>query len=702
MSTLIPPPSKKQKRDAQQPRDVEIIPTDLPNVLIKFQASDTGESIGGSIRVPGAITELQLEELLNQLNGTSDDPVPYTFSLETEKDLVDIKNNLYTSVLKPGLKTTEDFMTLVYTPRAIFKVQPVTRASATITGHGSTILAAQFAPNTSDSLVTGAGDSTARIWDCNTQTIKKTLNGHSNWVLCVQWSPKGDVIATGSMDSTIRLWDAKNGECLGTLTGHGKWITYLSWEPIHMVEPGKKPRLVSSSKDGSIKIWDTGSMRCLMTMSGHSSSVSCVKWGGLGLIYSASHDKTIRVWDAKDGKCLQVLKAHAHWVNHLALSTDYALRVGAFDYKSETPKDEKDEQERAKKNFEKVAKSGGKLVERLVTASDDFTMFLWEPSKSNKPLCRMTGHQKLVNHVSFSPDGRYVSSASFDNSIKLWDGRDGKFIATFRGHVAPVYQTSWSSDCRLLVSCSKDTTLKVWDVKTRKLMSDLPGHLDEIYTVDWSVDGKRVASGGKDKTVLAALLPEFGIGYKGQLPWSLKQEMKYFRKLTTTTIDPTKKNAVIMGRKTYHSIPPKFRPLKNRINIVLTRNVEQLSEEMKDELDTNHELLRISNSLPDILDNLKTTDNIEEIFIIGGAEVYNQLMCDNHDIIDSIYLTEIENDKKLEMDAFFNLNKSIWIKSEETKLTEYLQKKELHEEFQLNDNKENEFSYSFTLWEKKH
>ncbi|OUT22645.1 hypothetical protein CAS74_002390 [Pichia kudriavzevii] len=484
MSTLVPPQSKRQKREAQQPREVDIIPSDLPNVLVKFQASDTGESVGSSIRVPGAITEKQLEELLNELNGNSDDPVPYTFSLETENDLVDIKDNLYTSVLKPGLKTTEDFMTLVYTPRAIFKVKPVTRSSATITGHGSTILASQFAPNTSDKLVTGAGDSTARIWDCNTQTIQKTLSGHSNWVLCVQWSPRGDVIATGSMDSTIRLWDAKTGSCLATLLGHTKYISYLCWEPIHLVKPGMKPRLLSGSKDGSIKIWDTGAMRCLMTMSGHASTVSCVKWGGLGYIYSASHDKTIRVWDGNDGKCTQILKAHAHWVNHLALSTDSVLRLGAFDHTGEEPKSEEDEKERARKNFEKVAKIGGKLVERLVTASDDFTMFLWEPTKSSKPIY-----------------GRYVTSSSFDNSIKLWDGRDGKFIATFRGHVAPVYQTSWSSDCRLLVSCSKDTTLKVWDVKTRKLMSDLPGHQDEIYTVDWSVDGKRVASGGKDKTV---------------------------------------------------------------------------------------------------------------------------------------------------------------------------------------------------------
>ncbi|GMF00643.1 unnamed protein product [[Candida] boidinii] len=172
--------------------------------------------------------------------------------------MVDIKDDLYTSVLKPGIKTTEDFMTLVYTPRAVFKVKPVTRSSGTISGHGATILAAQFAPNTSSKLVTGAGDSTARIWDCNTQTIQHTLSGHSNWVLCVNWSPEGDVIATGSMDNTIRLWDSKTGKPIGdALKGHSKWISSLSWEPIHLVEPGSKPRLVSASKDGTIKIWDT-------------------------------------------------------------------------------------------------------------------------------------------------------------------------------------------------------------------------------------------------------------------------------------------------------------------------------------------------------------------------------------------------------------------------------------------------------------
>ena len=63
--------------------------------------------------------------------------------------------------------------------------------------------------------------------------------------------------------------------------------------------------------------------------------------------------------------------------------------------------------------------------------------------------------------MQFSPDGRWLVSASFDKAIKLWDGLKGTFVATLRGHVGPVYQVAWSADSRLFVSGSKDSTLKV-------------------------------------------------------------------------------------------------------------------------------------------------------------------------------------------------------------------------------------------------
>ena len=92
---------------------------------------------------------------------------------------VDVNSDLYTDILHPGHKTTEDLITLSYTPQAVFRVRAVTRCTGTIAGHGAPILAAQFSPRISARLVTGSGDCTARIWDCLTSTPMMTLEGKS-------------------------------------------------------------------------------------------------------------------------------------------------------------------------------------------------------------------------------------------------------------------------------------------------------------------------------------------------------------------------------------------------------------------------------------------------------------------------------------------------------------------------------------------
>lgn len=222
---------------------------------------------------------------------------------------------------------------------------------------------------------------------------------------------------------------------------------------------------------------------------------------GCWQIYTSSHDKTIKVWDASTGTLVSTLSGHAHWVNHLALSTDFVLRTSYHDHTRKVPPSMEEKLAKAKARFEKAASANGEIVERLATASEDCTLFLWTPLTSNKPVTRMTGHQKQINQVCFSPDGALLASAAWDNHVKLWSARDGKFLFTLRAHVGPVYMASFSADSRLLASCSKDTTLKVWDMRTGKLKEDLPGHKDQVFALDWSPDGERVGSGGADKQV---------------------------------------------------------------------------------------------------------------------------------------------------------------------------------------------------------
>jgi len=292
----------------------------------------------------------------------------------------------------------------------------------------------------------------------------------------------------------------------------------MCWEPQH--RNARCDRLATASKDKGCRVWNVRTMKCELHITGHTDSVECVRWGGEGLLYTGSRDRTIKVWAVEaphvsggKAKLVRTLQGHAHRINALALSCDYACRSGAFDHTGTRPADAAAAQAKALARYREAR--GGR-PERLVSCSDDFTLFLWEPAVGKRPVTRMTGHQQLVNHILFSPDGRFVASASFDKKVKVWDGYTGQFLATLTGHVAAVYRVCWSPDSRYLVSASKDSTLKLWDApvsnrggggkrseRTQKgrARGTLPGHADEVYALDWSPNGQIVASGGKDRVV---------------------------------------------------------------------------------------------------------------------------------------------------------------------------------------------------------
>ncbi|GFR44734.1 hypothetical protein Agub_g6062 [Astrephomene gubernaculifera] len=479
-------PPKKMARREQAANQKDAAPTDV-SIIIQFQSS-TGDDTGPQLDIPHNVTPAQLEVLLNGLLN-NEEKLPYSFYIEEQELLGELGGHLAAHKI-----SVEKALRVVYQPQAVFRVRPVARCTASIPGHSESILSVNFSP-CGTQLASGSGDTTVRFWDLNTQLPKHECKGHRNWVLVVSWSPDARYVASGDMDGAILLWEpAKGAGSVGACSGHGKWITSMAWEPAHKALPSQ--RFVSGSKDNTIKVWDASTRRCLLSMSNHSQLVTAVKWGGEGLIYSASRDCTISAWDDRDGKLVRVFKGHGHWVNTLALSSEYALRTGAFDHTGKAPEELEAARQRA---AERYAEATGGRPERLVSGSDDFTLCLYEPSTNKTPLARMTGHVQLINQVVFSPDGRLILSASFDKSVKLWCGLRGTFLATLRGHVGPVYQVAWSSDSRMFVSGSKDSTLKVWDARTRKLKVELPGHSDEVFSVDWSPDGGSVASGGRDK-----------------------------------------------------------------------------------------------------------------------------------------------------------------------------------------------------------
>jgi len=121
-------------------------------------------------------------------------------------------------------------------------------------------------------------------------------------------------------------------------------------------------------------------------------------------------------------------------------------------------------------------------------------------------------------------------------------------------------------------------------------------------------------------SAIVAMDEERGIGRAGGLPWRVPEDLKRFAALTTG-------HAVLMGRKTYDSLPPKFRPLPKRKNIVVSRSIQALPEGVV-----------CCRSVPEALEQARVAaPPIEVLWIIGGAELYRA----TEELWDEIVLTEV-------------------------------------------------------------
>ena len=96
--------------------------------------------------------------------------------------------------------------------------------------------------------------------------------GHTNWVLCVSWSPTGNHFVSGGMDGVVCVWTEKGDLACTPLKGHTKWITSLAWEPMH--SNAECTVFCSSSKDGTVRVWSRVSATCLLAIAAHTKCVT--------------------------------------------------------------------------------------------------------------------------------------------------------------------------------------------------------------------------------------------------------------------------------------------------------------------------------------------------------------------------------------------------------------------------------------------
>ena len=279
------------------------------------------------------------------------------------------------------------------------------------------IYAYVFSPDGKRAL-TGADDTTVRLWDMETGRCLRVLEGHTGRVRSVAWTADQRRALSGSEDNTVRLWDVETGDCLRVFEGHTDWVWKIAWS-------SDQCRALSASGDRTLRLWDVKSGFSIRMFEGHKAYVRSLAWSAdQCYALSASNDKTVRLWDMETGRCLRVLEGHTARAWCVAWSPDQRLAL---------------------------------------SGSGDGTVRLWKV-ETGRCLRVLEGHTGTVRSVAWRVDQRHALSGAGDRTLRLWDVETGRCLRVLEGHTGEVRSVVWSADGRRAYSGDSRGGIRIWDL----------------------------------------------------------------------------------------------------------------------------------------------------------------------------------------------------------------------------------------------
>eukprot|EP01114_Cavostelium_apophysatum_P022723 TRINITY_DN831_c0_g1_i3.p1 TRINITY_DN831_c0_g1~~TRINITY_DN831_c0_g1_i3.p1 ORF type:complete len:1975 (+),score=566.67 TRINITY_DN831_c0_g1_i3:1485-7409(+) len=304
------------------------------------------------------------------------------------------------------------------------------------TGHANVINDCTFVPN-SGQLISASEDRTLKLWD---SCVEKEHIGHSKPINAVAFSPNGGLLASASDDTTIKLWNPHTMKLVRTLHGHELSVRCVAFS-------GDGSMLVSGGDDLTCNLWDVQTGRVKCSFKGHDKSVRTCAFSPDGkIIATGSWDRNVKVWDVDRGGAKVAIRAkllenpdasdhtHEDWVTSLAFSPNgqWLLTASREGYVSIQVFEVSTSKWKMNPVHERYITSLAWLPDSTGFLYGDYDGEVTEWLVNEKREFRRSAvHEKRVNGLAVSPNGKLGISASDDGKLFVWERSSRNPIAEF-------------------------------------------------------------------------------------------------------------------------------------------------------------------------------------------------------------------------------------------------------------------------------